>query len=85
MGKLFLGKYASLCVVGGEIVYTICMIYGFFLSGSKAALHASLFELLPGWNGMNLMSWVFGAITVALWCGVVGAYVAWMHNVSLEK
>lgn len=85
MQKLSLGKYAGLCVLGGEIAYTVCMAYGSFLSGSAAVLHLSLFQLFPGYTGMNVESWFAGAITVAVWSGVAGLYVAWMHNISLTK
>ena len=85
MGKLSLGKYAGLCVLGGEVAYTVCMTYGTALSGSTAALHLSLFQLLPGFSGMNVGSWFAGAISVAIWSGLGGLFIAWMHNVSLEK
>lgn len=80
-----MGKYAKLCILGGEVAYTACMVYGLFLSGSAAALHLSLFQLLPGFNGMNLASWFFGAISVAAWSGAAGAYISWMHNASLKQ
>lgn len=85
MGKLSIGKYAKLCILGGEIAYTVCMVYGLFLSGSVAALHLSLFQLFPGFKGMNFGSWLAGAISVALWSGFGGAYISWMHNKSLER
>ncbi|OGH88042.1 MAG: hypothetical protein A3J93_02620 [Candidatus Magasanikbacteria bacterium RIFOXYC2_FULL_42_28] len=85
MHELSIKKYASLCLFGGEIAYTVCMVYGKFLSGAAAELHASLFALFPGFTGVNFGSWFFGALTVAVWSGVAGAYVAWMHNVSIKK
>ena len=85
MGKLSIGKYAKLCILGGEIAFTACMLYGFFLSGSAAAFHLSLFQLLPWFNGMNLGSWLVGAVSVAVWAGAAGSYIAWMHNVSLKQ
>lgn len=85
MGKLSMGIYAGLCVLGGEIAYTVCMVYGVFLSGKAAELHLALFQLFPGFTGMNLSSWIFGAISVAVWSGLGGAYISWMHNVSLKK
>jgi len=83
MGKLSIQKYAALCVLGGEVAYTVCMLYGFFLSGKALELHQALFQLMPGFSGMNFTSWFFGAIMVALWSGIAGAYIAWMHNVSM--
>lgn len=85
MGKLSLGKYAGLCVLGGEIAYTVCMAYGSFLSSNAKALHLSLFQLLPGFSGMNFGSWIAGAITIAIWSGLGGLFIAWMHNISLKK
>jgi hypothetical protein len=85
MGKLSIGKYAGLCILGGEIAYTVCMVYGRFLSGKAVELHLALFQLLPGFTGMNFNSWFVGAISVAIWSGVAGAYISWMHNVSMEK
>lgn len=83
MAKLSIKKYAALCVLGGEIVYTGCMLYGLTLSGKAAELHLSLFQLLPGFGGMSVVSWIAGAISVALWSGVGGSYIAWMHNKSI--
>lgn len=85
MGKLSIGKYAGWCVLGGEIAYTVCMVYGIFLSGKAAELHLALFQLLPGYTGLNFGSWILGAISIALWSGVAGAYIAWMHNASIQN
>lgn len=84
MGKLSIGKYAGLCILGGEIVYTVCMAYGFFLVGKAAELHLAMFQLFPGFTGLNLASWFAGAVAVAVWSGLAGAYIAWMHNVSIK-
>lgn len=85
MGKLSIGKYAGLCVLGGEVAYTVCMLYGNFLSGKAAELHLALLQLFPGFMGMNFGSWLVGALSVAVWSGLAGAYIAWMHNVSLKQ
>lgn len=85
MGKLSIGKYAGLCVLGGILAYTACMLFGLFLVDKAAGLHLALFQLLPGFTGMDVMSWFLGAISVALWSGVGGAYIAWMHNVSVKN
>lgn len=85
MGKLSIGKYAGLCVLGGEVAYTACMFYGKFLTGKAAELHLNLLQLFPGFSGMNFGSWLSGAVTVAVWAGVGGAYIAWMHNASLKE
>ncbi len=85
MGKLSIGKYAGLCVLGGEIAFTACMLYGNLLGGKVAELHLALFQLLPGYTGINFGSWILGAITIAIWSGIGGAYIAWMHNVSIKQ
>lgn len=85
MGKLSIGKYAGLCVLGGEIAYTVCIVYGTTLTGKAAELHHALFELFPGFSWLGFGSYIAGAVSVVLWSGIGGAYVAWMHNVSIKK
>lgn len=85
MGKLSIGKYAGLCVLGGEIAYTACLLYGTTLTGKAAELHHTLFELLPGFTWVGFGSWFAGAVSIALWAAIGGAYIAWMHNVSLRE
>ncbi|MEK7547994.1 MAG: hypothetical protein AAB540_03810 [Patescibacteria group bacterium] len=85
MGKLSIKKYAGLCVLGGEVAYTACLIYGTMLTGKVAEFHHAIFELLPGFTWLGIGSWLAGAVTVAVWSGLGGSYIAWMHNVSLEK
>jgi hypothetical protein len=83
MGKLSIKKYSALCILGGEIAYGACLIYGATLAGSSAALHHAIFELLPGFAWFNFGSLIAGAVTVGVWSGLGGAYIAWMHNTSL--
>lgn len=85
MGKLSIKKYAGLCVLGGEAAYTACLIYGSTFIGKAAELHHAIFELFPGFTWMSAGSFVAGAATVAIWSGLGGAYIAWMHNFSLVK
>ena len=85
MGKLSVKMYAGLCVLGGEIAYTVCLIYGTTLTGAAAELHHALFQLLPGFTWLNVGSFIAGALTVAVWSGLGGAYIAWMHNKSLKS
>jgi len=82
---LSIQKYSLLCVIGGEIAYTVCMVYGFFLTGKGAELHLALFQLFPGFTDMSVGSWIVGAVSVALWSGLGGAYIAWMHNASTKS
>src|SRR3989344_2985270 len=83
MGKLSIKKYSILCVLGGEVAYTACLIYGSTFTGKAAELHHAIFELLPGFTWFGIGSFIAGAITIGLWAGIGGAYVAWMHNKSL--
>ncbi len=76
-------KYAALCVLGTEIFYALCVVYGLTLSGKASELHHSLFELLPWFVWGTISSFVLGAIYLALFAWVFGLYIAWMHNVSL--
>ncbi len=85
MGKLSLKKYSLLCVLGGEVAYTACLIYGTILTGNSAELHHAIFELMPGFTWLGIGSFIAGAVTVGIWSGLGGAYIAWMHNYSLEK
>ena len=84
MGKLSIGKYSGLCVLGGEIAYTVCLLYGTTLSGKAADLHHAFFELLPGFTWVGFSSWIIGGVSIAVWAGISGAYIAWMHNASLK-
>lgn len=84
MGKLSVKKYAALCVLGGEVAYTACLLYGTQLTGKAAELHHAIFELMPGFTWLGVGSFIAGAVTVAVWSGIGGFYIAWMHNVSLE-
>jgi hypothetical protein len=85
MGKLSIKRYSLLCILGGEVVYTACLIYGTTLAGKVAELHHAFFELLPGFTWLSTESFIVGAITVGIWSGLGGAYIAWMHNYSLKK
>lgn len=85
MGTLSIRKYAGLCVLGGEMAYTACLLYGTTLVGKAAELHHALFALLPGFTWASFGSWLAGAISVAIWSGLGGAFIAWMHNTSIIK
>ena len=75
-------KYAGLCVLGMEVFYALCVVYGLLLSGKARELHRSLFELLPWFAWGNPLSLVWGAVLLGIFA-VMGWYIAWMHNVSL--
>ena len=84
---LSLKRYGWLCVLGGEVVYFICLIGGYLpIRNIKALeLHHSLFELLPGFKWGNITSILLGAIYVFVFSWIFAWYMVWMHNISLIK
>jgi hypothetical protein len=76
-------KYSGLCVLGTEIFYILCLPFGLLLSAKGRELHASLFELIPGFAWGAPMSMVWGGVFLAILAAIGGWYVAWMHNTSL--
>jgi len=78
-------KYISKCILGGEVIYALCLLGGFIslrsVRGSE--LHHALFETIPGFTWITVSSVIWGAILIALFSVVFGAYMVWMHNSSL--
>lgn len=86
MGKLSMRQYTLKCILGGEIVYVLCLIGGYLPLRSERGiqLHHTLFETLPWFTWGSLPSYVWGALLIAVLSWVFGAYMVWMHNSSLE-
>lgn len=82
---LQLKRYGWLCVLGTEVFYVLCLIYGLFLTGKAAELHHSLFELLPGFSWGNVGSVILGAVYLFVFAWIFAWYIVWMHNTSLVK
>ena len=82
---LSLQRYVLLCILGGEVFYVLCILYGQSLSGKAAELHHSLFELLPGFTWETSNGLLIGAVDVLIISLIFGCYIAWMHNYSLLK
>lgn len=82
---LSLQRYVLLCILGGEVFYVLCILYGQSLSGTAAELHHALFELLPGFTWGTSTGLILGAINVFVISLIAGTYIAWMHNYSLLK
>ena len=82
---LSLKRYGWLCVLGTEVLYFLCLGYGYFLSGGSADLHRSIFELLPGFVWGNIGSVILGAVELFVFAWVFAWYMVWMHNFSLIK
>lgn len=79
---LSIKKYAFLCVLGTEVFYVLCSVYGQLLSAKGQALHNALFELIPWFTWGNIGSMVWGAVFLGVISSIVGSYIAWMHNAS---
>ena len=84
---LSLKRYRWLCVLGGEVMYTLCLAGGFLpiRSSQGLELHHALFETLPGFVWINPQSVILGAVYVFLFSWVFGTYMVWMHNSSLTE
>lgn len=76
-------KYAGLCVLGTEIFYVLCLVYGSLLTEKARELHHSLFELLPWFVWGSPLSMIGGAVWLGIFAMIAGWYIAWMHNASL--
>lgn len=87
MERLSFGSYVSKCVLGGELVYLVCLLGGFIPLRSLAAteLHHRLFETLPGFVWGSMGSYVLGAVYTLVFSLIVGTYMVWMHNSSLRQ
>lgn len=82
---LSLKRYGWLCVLGAEVFYVLCMLYGLFLGGALAQLHQSLFELLPGFGWGGIAGILAGAVDLFVFSWVFAWYYVWMHNTSIKK
>ena len=84
---LSLKRYRWLCVLGGEVLYAICLLGGFLplRSPRGTELHHALLETLPGFTWINVGSVLLGAVYVFIFAWLFGSYMVWMHNSSLVK
>ena len=82
---LSLRRYGWLCVLGGEVAYTVCLLGGYLpLRSARATeLHHTLFETLPGFVWGQPSSMLLGAVYVFVFAWIFGGYMVWMHNTSL--
>lgn len=79
-------SYTLKCVLGAEVMYFLCLIYGSsFLNESEIALHHSLIELLPGFTWISVSSVLIGAIDIFVYALFFGLYMVWMFNSSFKK
>lgn len=85
MGQLSLKSYGWKCVLGTEVFYVGCLIYGSFLSGKAQELHHSLFGLIPGFTWGSVGSVIWGAAYFFVVAWIFAWYYVWMHNTSLRR
>lgn len=85
MGKLAYKPYLWRCVLGGEIVYLICVAYGAVLNEATAEFHRTLFNTLPGFTWLTAGSFILGLVYVLITSLIFGAYMVWMHNASVRS
>ena len=84
---LSLKRYRWLCVLGGEILYSLCILGGFLplRSARGTELHHVLLETLPGFTWINFGSVLLGAVYVFVFAWLGAWYIVWMHNSSLIR
>lgn len=84
---LSLKRYGWLCVLGGEVVYVICLLGWLlpFRNEQATALHHTLFETMPGFTWLTFGSFILGAVYVFIFSWVFAWYYVWMHNTSIKK
>lgn len=82
---LSLRRFGWLCVLGGEIVYAICLAGGYLpLRTSRAMeLHKTIFETFPGFVWGSFGGVLLGAMYVFVLAWLFAWYFVWMHNTSL--
>ena len=84
---LSLKQYGWRCVLGAEVSYFICLAGGFLPLRSAQAmeLHHTLFETLPGFTWINILSVLLGAVYFFVFSWIFAVYMVWMHNKSLVR
>jgi len=87
MDKLSYKSYGWKCVLGGEIVYLLCLFGGFLplRSPVASALHHSLFEIFPGFTWVSTGSVLIGAAYIFAFSWIFSIYYVWMHNSSMIR
>ncbi|MBI2609560.1 hypothetical protein HYW53_00080 [Candidatus Giovannonibacteria bacterium] len=87
MGKLAYKIYVPLCVLGGEVLYILCIIGGYLplRTARGTDLHHAFFETLPGFIWGDTASIALGAVYVFTFSVIFGMYIVWMHNVSIRN
>lgn len=86
MEQLSLSSYVWKCVLGSEIVYSVCLIGGYLPWRTQRGieLHHAIFETIPGFIWGSFGSAIWGAVLVVILAVIVGSYIVWMHNSSMR-
>lgn len=84
---LSLKRYGWLCVLGGEVLYVLCVLGGLLPLRTERGieLHHALFETLPGFTWLTFGSFMLGAIYVFVFSWICAWYIVWMHNTSIIR
>ena len=91
MEQLSLKKYGWRCVLGMEVFYFLCLLYGAglgsgrFITERATQLHHTLFELIPGFTWGSVASVIWGGVYLFALAWILAWYIVWMHNSSLIK
>lgn len=87
MHRLSYKSYISKCVLGLEVIYFLCLLGDRlpWRSARGMELHRASFETLPGFTWLTIPSVIWGAVLMAIFAVIFGAYAVWMHNSSLTK
>lgn len=82
---LSLKRYGWLCVLGGEVLFTLCWFFGFLSirSGEDIRLHHQLFEVFPGVTWGAVGGFMLMLVYVFIFSWIFAWYYVWMHNTSV--
>jgi len=86
MGKIEYFSYVWKCVLGGEIVYAVCLGGAFVLDRTQRGteMHHTMFETMPGFVWLDAPSVMLGAMYILAFSIIFGIYMVWMHNSSIS-
>lgn len=86
MGKLSPTPYVGKCILGMEIFYVVCLLYGAILTGPAKETHDFLWSIgIPGFTYLTMGSAIWGAVYLGILAAIFGSYMVWMHNTSMES
>lgn len=83
--RLSLKNFSWRFVLGAEVIYLVCLTYGFFLEGKEVELHQTIFEMLPGFVWISPIGVLLGAVYISIYSLAVSWFLVWAYNSSLEQ